>query len=93
MQYFFLIMAAVIILFSGVVFLGRVLPGPTVFDRLAGIGVIGTNAIIFLLLLGAIDGRLDMYVDMSIVYAAIGFITLLVLGKYFEHKGKGDSQQ
>ena len=90
MYYIFLALAVGLAVVSVIVFLGRVIPGPTVFDRLTGILVIGTNTIVFLLLLGAMDGRLDMYVDMSIAYAAIGFITLLVLGKYFERKGDVD---
>lgn len=80
-------MIVVLVIASVVVFVGRVIPGPTIFDRLTGIAVIGTNMILFLLLIGVLEGRLDMYVDLSIAYAAIGFITLLVLGKYFERKG------
>lgn len=87
MQYFFWAMIVVLVIASVVVFVGRVIPGPTIFDRLTGVGVIGTNMILFLLLIGVLEGRLDMYVDLSIAYAAIGFITLLVLGKYFERKG------
>jgi multicomponent Na+:H+ antiporter subunit F len=88
--YVFLALAVGLVILSVIVFFGRVIPGPSVFDRLTGILVIGTNAIIFLLLLGAMDERLGMYVDMSMAYAAIGFITLLVLGKYFERKGDVD---
>lgn len=91
MHYFFLALAVYLVLLSIAVFFGRVLPGPTVFDRLTGIGIISTNAMLFLLLLGMLDDRLDMYVDMSIAYAAIGFITLLVLSMYFE--GKGDTHR
>ncbi len=90
MDYFFLALAVGLVVLSALVFFGRVVPGPTVFDRLTGIGVIGTNAILFILLLGVLDGRLDMYVDMAIAYAAIGFVTLLILGKYFERKGDMD---
>lgn len=90
MYYLFLALAVGIAILSIIVFFGRVIPGPTIFDRLTGIGVIGTNAILFLLLLGVMDGRLNMYVDMPMAYAAIGFITLLVLGKYFERKGDID---
>lgn len=90
MDYFFGALAVAIVIVSLVVFVGRVIPGPTVFDRLTGISVIGTNVILLLLLIGILDGRLDQYVDLSIAYAAIGFITLLVLAKYFEHKGDMD---
>lgn len=90
MEYFFTVFAVAVVVLNLVVFFGRVVPGPTIFDRLTGIGIIGTNSILFILLLGAIVGRLDMYVDVSIALAAIGFIMLLALAKYFERKGGAD---
>jgi multicomponent Na+:H+ antiporter subunit F len=89
-EYFFTVFAVAVVVLNLVVFFGRVVPGPTIFDRLTGIGIIGTNSILFILLLGAIVGRLDMYVDVSIALAAIGFIMLLALAKYFERKGGAD---
>lgn len=68
----------------------RVLRGPTLFDRLTGLGVIGTNVILILLLLGFLIGRVDMFVDISLAYAMLGFVTFLVLAKYFEGKGDVD---
>ncbi|MBZ4654705.1 MAG: putative monovalent cation/H+ antiporter subunit [Peptococcaceae bacterium] len=67
----------------------RVFQGPTVYDRLNGLGVIGTDAILVLVLLGFLSGRADMYVDIAISYAILGFISLVVIAKYLE--GKGDS--
>ncbi|QNB47068.1 pH regulation protein F [Thermanaerosceptrum fracticalcis] len=67
----------------------RVFQGPTVYDRLNGLGVIGTDAILVLVLLGFLSGRADMYVDIAISYAILGFIGLVVIAKYLE--GKGDS--
>lgn len=64
----------------------RVVKGPTVFDRLLGLGVLGTSTILLLLIIGFISDRVDMFVDISIVYAALGFIGFLFLAKYFEHK-------
>lgn len=87
MHSFFVALIAVVVILNLVVFFGRVVPGPSVFDRLIGIGVIGSNSIILLLLMGALAGRMDMYVDVSIAYAAIGFITLVALAKYFKYKG------
>lgn len=90
MEYFFTVFAVAVMALNLIVFFGRVVPGPTIFDRLTGIGIIGTNSILFILLLGAIMGRLDMYVDVSIALAAIGFIMLLALAKYFGRKGDVD---
>jgi multicomponent Na+:H+ antiporter subunit F len=64
----------------------RVLRGPTLFDRLTGIGLIGTKTMILLVLLGFFTDRLDMYVDISISYSLISFMSTLVLAKYFERR-------
>ena len=62
----------------------RVLRGPTVWDRLAGLALIGTKTIVMLLLLGAITERLDVFVDITLSYTLVAFIGALVLAKYFE---------
>lgn len=67
----------------------RVFKGPTVFDRLNGLGVIGTDAILILILIGFLENRVEMYVDIAISYAILGFISLVVIAKYLE--GKGDA--
>jgi multicomponent Na+:H+ antiporter subunit F len=64
----------------------RVFRGPTVFDRLTGLGLIGTKTTVLLVLLGFLTKRLDMFVDISLAYGLIGFIGSLVLAKYFEQK-------
>jgi multicomponent Na+:H+ antiporter subunit F len=90
MDYFFMGFAAVILILNLVAFFGRVVPGTTIFDRLIGIGAIGTNTILFLLVLGILAGRLDKYIDVAIALAATGFLMLLALGRYFERKGDID---
>lgn len=69
----------------------RVFKGPSVYDRLNGLGVIGTDAILILVLLGFLSGRADMYVDIAIAYAILGFIGLVVIAKYLEGKGDSDA--
>lgn len=65
----------------------RAVMGPTVFDRLIGAGFIGTKAVIFIVLLGYIYGRSDMFVDLAIGYSILNFIGTLVVSKYFIKKG------
>ncbi|KUO51333.1 MAG: pH regulation protein F [Desulfitibacter sp. BRH_c19] len=60
----------------------RVFQGPSVYDRLNGLGVIGADTILLLILIGYIDKRPDMYVDISLSYAILGFIGLVVIAKY-----------
>lgn len=62
----------------------RVLAGPTIFDRLTGLSLIGTKSIIILLLLGVASGRTDAFVDIALSYALISLVGTVTLAKYFE---------
>lgn len=64
----------------------RLLSGPTLWDRLSGLGLLGTKTIVLLLLLGIRTGREDIFVDITLSYALISFIGSLALAKYFEGK-------
>lgn len=71
-----------------VMMLYRVIKGPTIFDRLNGLGVIGSEVIILLILIGFIDKRADMFVDIAISYSLLGFVSLIVLAKYLSEEEK-----
>jgi len=64
----------------------RILTGPTVYDRAIGAGLIGTNAILILVLIGFIYQRIDMFVDLALAYGMLNFIGVVALAKYFERK-------
>ena len=64
----------------------RVAAGPTVFDRAIGAGLIGTNAVLALVLIGFIYGRVDMFVDLALTYALLNFIGVVAFAKYFERR-------
>jgi multicomponent Na+:H+ antiporter subunit F len=87
MSSFFLGIAILIALLTAVA-LYRVARGPTVFDRIISAGLVGTNGIILLVLIGFIYERIDMFVDIALVYALLNFIMVIVLMKYFEHGGE-----
>jgi multicomponent Na+:H+ antiporter subunit F len=61
--------------------------GPNVLNRAAGISAIGTKTLIILLLMGVIYDRVEMFVDISMVYALLNFIGTVVLAKYLERTG------
>ena len=86
MNIFFLGIAILIALLTGIC-LYRVAIGRTVFDRLLSAGLVGTNGIILLILIGFIYGRIDMFVDIALVYALLNFIMVIVIMKYFERGG------
>ncbi len=67
--------------------LWRAFRGPTVFDRAAGVGLMGTKTVVLLLLAGVAYGRVDMFVDISLGYAMLSFIGVLALARYFEQRG------
>ena len=79
-----MIMVAVVIIIG--LMLQRVFQGPTVFDRMNGLGVIGADTILLLVLFGYVDGRPDMYVDIAISYAILGFICSVIVAKYIGGK-------
>ena len=61
----------------------RAVFGPTVFDRVVGAGFVGTKTAVLLVLIGFIYGRLDMFVDLALVYSILNFIGTLIISKYF----------
>ena len=61
--------------------------GPTVFDRLIGVGFVGSKTLVLLVLMGFIYKRIDMFVDISLAYSILIFIGTLVFAKYFKSKG------
>jgi multicomponent Na+:H+ antiporter subunit F len=65
----------------------RVSQGPTIFDRMVGVSVTGTNTVILICLVGHIFGRIDMFVDIAIAYAMLNFSGGLIVAKYLDQTG------
>lgn len=65
----------------------RVVIGPTVFDRMMGVGVIGTKTVVLVCLVGFAYGRLDMFIDIAISYAMLNYIGTVVVAKYLDNSG------
>lgn len=70
-----------------VVYLYRVIQGPTVFDRVLGLNGISTKSIILLVLIGTIYERVDMFIDISTGYALLNLVGSLAVAKYLEQRG------
>ena len=66
--------------------LQRVFQGPTVYDRMNGLGVPGTDTILLIILFGYLDGRPEMYVDIALSYAILGFVGSVIIAKYLGGK-------
>lgn len=56
--------------------------GKTVYDKLNALFVINTNIVMLILVVGLIDDRMDMHIDIALSYAILGFITTVILAKY-----------
>lgn len=70
------------------VYLYRVVRGPTAFDRVLGLNGISTKAIILIVLLGTIFGRVDMFVDISTGYAILNLVGALAITKFLEERAE-----
>jgi len=85
----FFLLTLIVIVF---LMLYRVIKGPTVFDRLNGLGVMSTNTIVIIILIGFLQKRVDLFIDIAISYGLLGFITLVVIAKYFKVKKKEEEK-
>jgi multicomponent Na+:H+ antiporter subunit F len=83
MELFFLLVAILLTVIIAIPFY-RVVRGPTVFDRLLGAGAIGTKTTVIICLIGLLFDRLEMFIDIAIVYAILMFISVVMISKYFE---------
>lgn len=81
---FFAVMVILIVIIG--LMLQRVIKGPTVLDRMNGVGVIGADVILLIVLFGYVDKRPDMYVDIAMSYAILGFVGFVVVAKYLGGK-------
>ena len=78
----FFLYSSVILTIIIAVPLVRVLKGPTVFDRLLGANAIATKTIVLICLIGYMYGRIDMFIDITLAYAVLGFLGVLAIAKF-----------
>jgi len=72
------------------VYLYRVVRGPSVFDRVLGLNGISTKAIILLLVIGTLYDRVEMFVDISTGYALLNLVGALAIAKFLEQRETED---
>lgn len=69
------------------VMLQRLFQGPTVWDRMNALGVIGAHIIMAIIVLDFMDnGHGDMFLDIAISYAMLGFIGSVIIAKFLGGK-------
>ncbi|MCU6763131.1 putative monovalent cation/H+ antiporter subunit F [uncultured Roseburia sp.] len=64
----------------------KMIKGPSIYDRMNGLSVIGANVVILLVLYGFLDGRPEMFIDIAIAYGILGFVTNIIVAKYLGGK-------
>ncbi|MEE4245635.1 MAG: monovalent cation/H+ antiporter complex subunit F [Kangiellaceae bacterium] len=84
--FFFVVLTLLSILM--LVYLYRVVRGPSVYDRVLGLNGMSTKAIVIIVLLGTIFERVDMFVDISTGYALLNLVGALAITKFLEKRGQ-----
>lgn len=74
----------VLILVGVLAVLYRVVQGPTLLDRVMALNVVGTKTIVVLALIGFLNDRPAMFLDIALAYALINFIATVALLRYLE---------
>ena len=64
--------------------LARALLGPTVYDRIAAVNMVGTKTVLLIAVFAFVTGRSDL-LDIALVYALINFIGVVAVLKLVEH--------
>ncbi|HEX5008677.1 MAG TPA: monovalent cation/H+ antiporter complex subunit F [Hyphomonadaceae bacterium] len=63
----------------------RAIAGPSHYDRILAANSFGTKTVLFIAVVGFVFGRPD-FLDISIAYALINFVTTIALMKFFRYR-------
>ena len=84
--------AAIAILITMALALVRALLGPTVFDRILALNMVGTKTTLLIAVLGFLTGRPD-FLDIALTYALINFIGTMAVLKFTKYRSlAGDGE-
>ena len=72
------------ILFTMVLALTRAVLGPTSYDRMLGVNMAGTKMVLLIAVVGFLTDRPE-FLDLSLIYVFLNFITTIAVLKYLEH--------
>lgn len=76
--------AAIAILVTMLLAIIRTLLGPTVYDRILAVNMVGTKTVLLIAVIAYLTDRTDL-LDISLVYALINFIGVVAVLKFFEY--------
>ncbi|MES1925659.1 monovalent cation/H+ antiporter complex subunit F [Salinisphaera sp. T31B1] len=68
--------------------LARALLGPSAYDRILAINLFGTKTVLFVSVLGFLNGRPE-FLDLGLIYALINFIGTIAVLKFMQYGDLG----
>jgi len=68
--------------------LARAFIGPSIYDRILALNMVGTKTVLLIAVLGFLMGRPE-FMDIAIVYALINFIGVIAVLKVFKYGDLG----
>ena len=77
--------AAIFLLIGMALLLGRLLSGPTLYDRILAVNSFGTKTVLLLCVFSLIIGRADG-IDIAILYSLMNFIATIAVLKFFRYR-------
>lgn len=72
----------------------RIARGPRVFDRVLGASLVSINGLLLLLVVGFLLERIELFIDLAIAFALLGFLVPLATGRLVrgQSRGEGDGR-
>lgn len=67
--------------------LTRVVIGPTIWDRLLGVGLGASKITLAVVVYGLMIGESYIY-DLAMIFAVLGFLATVLLARFIEQKGE-----
>ena len=78
----------IFVLLGALLVLLRALLGPTLYDRILAVNVVGTKTVIFLALLGFLGGEPEIlrpgFLDIALLYALVNYLMTVAILKFVE---------
>ena len=62
----------------------RAISGPSVYDRVLAVNILGTKTVLLLSVMAFLNGRPD-FLDLALAYALINFIGVLAVLNFFQN--------
>ncbi|SBO13898.1 putative monovalent cation/H+ antiporter subunit F [Anaplasma phagocytophilum] len=69
------------------VMLFRIVSARSVYDRILAVNVFSTCVVMLMMLLGAMGGAVELFIDVSLMYACVGLVAAVGFARFFLYNG------